>query len=84
MKKAICGILIFAILASLVGCADIKDPSTYSSNGLFTIVHEEYLYRVVYDNQTKVMYVMSLGDKNKGTFTMLMEADGSPRIWRGE
>ena len=84
MKNLICGVLIFAVLISLVACADIDNSTSYSDDGLFVTVHETNKYSVLYDKQTKVMYVMSAGYYNSGTFTMLVEADGSPKIWRGE
>jgi hypothetical protein len=38
----------------------------------------------VYQKDTKVMYVISSGTYNHGTFTLLVNADGSPMIYKGE
>jgi len=40
-------------------------------------------YRVVYDKYTKVMYAVSDGAYNYGTFTLLVDADGKPLLYRG-
>ena len=40
-------------------------------------------YCVLYDRTTKVMYVVSEGGYNLGNFTMLVNADGSPRLYEG-
>ena len=43
-----------------------------------------YLYtRIVYDKQTGVEYAMSWGCYNEGTLTMLVNADGTPKIYDG-
>lgn len=38
---------------------------------------------VVYDVETGVMYVMSNGSKNMGTMTVMVNPDGTPRIYEG-
>ena len=40
-------------------------------------------YRVGYDRDTGVMYSMSTGRDNYGTLTLLVNADGSPKVWEG-
>ena len=41
-------------------------------------------YDVVYQKDTKVMYVVSRGTYNQGTFTMLVNPDGSPMLYEKE
>lgn len=39
-------------------------------------------YYVVCHKETKAMYVVSDGYKNQGNFTVLVNPDGTPMIWR--
>ena len=39
-------------------------------------------FDVVYDKDTKVMYVISSGTYNRGNFTMLVNDDGTPKLWK--
>lgn len=41
-------------------------------------------YVTVYDKTTKVMYETTMADMGGPAFTMLVNADGSPRIYEGE
>ena len=47
----------------------------------FVKVYDGYNYDVVYDIQTGVMYAVSDGAENKGVFTMLVNEDGTPKIY---
>ena len=47
----------------------------------FVTIEDEWDYRVVYHRDTKVMYVMSDGTYNHGTFTLLVNADGTPMVY---
>lgn len=53
---------------------------------LFVVIEENYEddYSVVYNRKTHVMYAVSMGMRNSGTFTMLVNADGTPQIYKGE
>lgn len=39
-------------------------------------------YDVVYHKDTKVMYVISRGQYNSGQFTLLVNPDGSPMLYK--
>jgi len=41
-------------------------------------------FAVVYDKKTKVMYAMNNEGYTTGVLTMLVNADGSPRLWEEE
>lgn len=90
MKKfVIICLIILAIICLLVlanGCVSypkIENTKTYE-NSLFTIIeYNEYLhFFVVYMNDTKVMYSISDGSYNCGNFTLLVNKDGSPMIYK--
>ncbi len=41
-------------------------------------------YRIIYDKYTKVMYSVSNGSYNRGTLTLLVDADGKPLLYTEE
>lgn len=49
---------------------------------MFVLVEDSYDCRVVYHKETKVMYAISTGAHNYGTFTLLVDAEGKPMIWQ--
>ena len=61
----------------------IDDMKT-DKDSLFTVIeHNESLhFYIVYMNKTKVMYAVSDGSENRGDFTLLVNADGSPMIYK--
>lgn len=84
MKKSIIGIVIaFALLCT--GCSsDTKSVETENSeetSSMFVEVESSYIWKVVYHKDTKVMYVVSDSSHNMGTFTVLVNADGTPMIY---
>lgn len=62
----------------------ISGESTAEDTDMFVCIQECGSYDVVYQKDTKVMYVISSGTYNHGTFTLLVNADGSPMIYEGE
>ena len=71
-----------------VGCAgsSVSTSSTYNEDAPSMFVTVEYVgeyWRVVYHKDTKVMYVVSSGSYNRGTFTVMLNVDGTPMIWEG-
>ena len=40
-------------------------------------------YSIVYNKETTVMYAVSSGTYDRGTFTMLCDKDGKPQSWGG-
>ena len=82
MKRIIAIVLILLMLA---GCAKVerasKDPVNVSR---FMMVENCDPWRIVVDRETKVMYAVSIGQYNRGTFTLLVDADGKPLLWEGD
>jgi hypothetical protein len=74
--------MIVLLAVTLTGCSEVEDKSSDISE--FVIVEITNSWRVVYHKKTKVMYVVSDGTYNRGTFTLLVNADGTPMIWEGE
>ena len=86
MKKVI---TILCICLLLTGC-DEATESTEGNNqqkeskqkkSEFVTIEREWYYDIVYHRDTKVMYVVSTGTNNQGTFTLLVNADGTPMVY---
>lgn len=45
-------------------------------------VEDEWGYAIYVDKDTNVMYIKGHG--GGGTFTVMLNADGTPKIWQGE
>lgn len=90
MKKVILCLAIFVVIIGLictvfVGCDDNTAYATNENGSCFIVVYEDYLnhYKVVYDKETKVMYTLSDGQYNRGNFVMLVNSDGTPKLYEG-
>lgn len=66
-----------------VGC-DNTNNSVRASDDVFVTVSENHDYAVVYDRETKIMYTVSKGSYNMGNFTVLLDVDGTPKLYKGE
>lgn len=83
MKQMTIGMFITLLLAVLaVGCAKVEKTKPYSQSR-FMEVERTGSWRVVADRETGVMYAVSFGGYNKGNFTLLVDADGNPLIYKG-
>lgn len=58
-----------------------KDPAEQLS--MFVQVESHWTWRVVYHKETKVMYAVSNINAPGGFFTLLVNPDGTPQIWKG-
>ncbi len=79
MKKLL--ILLSISLVCLVGCAGCNTYEHPNNDYMFATLERHTAYYVVYNKQTKVMYVVSNGVYNEGTFTLLVNADGTPMVY---
>jgi hypothetical protein len=84
MKRKL--LLLLAIIAGVIltGCnlqyaQDERKPENEKS--MFIVVERTMTWNVVYNKTTKVMYAVSSGGYNAGTFTMLCDKDGKPQLW---
>lgn len=64
--------------ANAVSVIDTKEDY----NNVFEQIGYGVNYIIVYHTQTKVMYVVSDEYRNKGNFTLLVNPDGTPMIYR--
>ena len=66
--------------ANAVSVIDTKEDY----NNVFEQIGYGGSYIIVYHKQTKVMYVVSDEYRNKGNFTVLVNPDGTPMIYKEE
>ena len=86
MKKLITLFITIILCACLfVGCeiAEVQNEATNKDKSMFILVEQANDWKVLYHQETKVMYVVSDGSYNHGTFVVLVNADGTPMIWEG-
>ncbi len=78
-KKLITAIITAALL--IAGCSDTANVSE-GQDRMMEKVEDEWGYAIYVDKDTNVMYIKGLG--GGGTFTVMLNADGAPKIWQGE
>ena len=91
IKRIVAGLAAFLIIVSIVlmfaGCAstraEAKEVDDTDDGNTFILVNADYYCWVVYHKDTKVMYAVSRSPNNIGTYTLLVNADGTPMIWEG-
>lgn len=79
MKKLAAIMLLMVLL--LCGCSGEKEEPTNGSSRMASVDQTED-YEIVYDKDTKVMYAVSFGIYNRGTFTLLVNEDGTPLLYK--
>lgn len=81
MKKIIL-ICVLALCLLLSSCSTAA-VETAENDGVSMFVEIECTssWRIVYHRETKVMYAVSAGSYNTGTFTLLVNEDGTPMLY---
>lgn len=69
-----------------MGCSANPAERTYTDDvpSRFVIIEQSDFWAVAVDQETKVMYAVSASSYNSGTFTMLVDSDGTPLLYEGE
>ncbi len=82
MKKLIVIAFITLTMLSMTACATKRASEAVKGETSRMIELERFdLYYIVYDKYTKVMYAVSDGAYNRGTFTLLVDANGNPLLY---
>lgn len=81
-------VMLIALVVMLTGCENRKFSEQEIYNGehdsaMFFRVSKESCGYVIVCKTTRVMYWCSYGSYNYGTLTLLVNPDGTPRIWEG-
>ena len=80
MKKLLSICMLCVLL--LCGCeTEVEEENNDKSTSMFVELEETRFWTVVYHKDTKVMYAVSFGTNNRGVFTLLVNADGTPMLW---
>lgn len=88
MKRIAITVMLLAVLM-LAGCSTIgkvdsqKIAEAEGNNRMFMTVSREWAGIVLVDKTTMVMYWASHDSHNCGILTLLVNPDGTPRIWEG-
>lgn len=77
------------LIASLIGPAMIfagcgGEKAEASSNSRFMRIESNFEWIIYADRETGVMYAVSNGMYNHGTFTLLVDANGDPLIYEDD
>lgn len=80
MKRKLAYIMILSMLL-LSGCQRVESVNDNKDTSMFVVIEVTGTWEVVYHKETKVMYVVSCGAYNAGSFTVLVDADGKPMLW---
>ena len=89
-KKLIIFAAVLTMALGLAGCNYAKTETVNEVNevkeeeqpsSMFVEVERGLYWKVYYQKDTKVMYVMSCGSYNCGNFTVLVNPDGTPMIY---
>lgn len=90
-KNFIIFVMLIVLMFSLVGCGGTKQlteedfaEASKSEYSMFIKVESTSYYDVVYHKTTRVMYTISRGSYNQGTFTVLLNADGTPMLYENK
>ena len=81
MKRLLVMILFMLLLT---GCDDSQERTNSQKSNMFVYIQESSDYDIVYHRDTKVMYAISDGSYNHGTFTLLVNPDGTPMLYKEE
>lgn len=85
MKRLLSIIVMLVICVCIfTACVSSVESENKSETSMFIEVERTSNWIVVYHRDTKVMYVVSDGTYNRGTFTMLVDENGLPLIWEAE
>ena len=79
-KKLITAIIIATLL--IAGCSDTANVSAGQENTM-VLVGSGQEYLIYADNDTGVMYLY-ITISTGGGLTVMLNADGTPKIWQGE
>lgn len=82
MKRLVLMFLLVVTVLAASGCSyGMDEEPRADAPSMFVKVEDCGTFNIVYDRDTKVMYTVSSSDYNFGNVTMLVNADGTPKVW---
>lgn len=83
MKRLITIALITIMMLTLSACDTKREREVVKGEmSRMVYVEETGAYCIVYDKYTKVMYAVSNSGYNYGNFTLLVDANGNPLLYK--
>ena len=84
MKKIIVTLVLIACVSMTSCCQSkvLKHEDVDSNLPMFVEVERSASWQIVYHRDTKVMYAVSCSDYNRGNFTLLVDENGSPMVYK--
>ena len=84
MKRLVLAFLLAVAVLTTSGCSDWMDEEPRANaSKMFVRVEDCGSFDIMYDKDTKVMYTVSSSCYNYGDVTLLVNSDGTPKIWKG-
>lgn len=81
MKKLMVIFALVWMIFLMSGCASVETVDESEDISMFVVIERTGYWNIVYQKDTRVMYAVSDGSYNHGTFTLLVNPDGTPMIW---
>lgn len=84
MKKVKIATLIFLMVIVMGGCSvktNSSDTGKEDQYTPFVLIYNGREYDIYVDRDTKVMYQASDGSYNSGTWLVLLDSDGTPKLY---
>lgn len=78
--KALAAVASITVLM-LSGCDTVENEGSKDGESMFVKVEQTDAWCVVYNKYTLVMYAVSAGAYNGGSFVLLVNDDGTPMLW---
>lgn len=83
-KKILLSAVLLVMMFTLCACGMKPVKEVETEDSIFMIYQTCSGGDIIVDTQTNVMYWMSTGAYNYGTLTLLVEKDGSPKIYNSK
>lgn len=77
--------IVIIFVSGLCSCSNTTVTSASNDDtSMFVLLEETPRWNVVYHKNTKVMYAVSSYGTGSGFFTVLLNSDGTPMVYRGD
>lgn len=84
LRAAAAALCLAALILLLTGCTRTTIEEGAQTTSAFVAVEDNGLFAVVYDRETRVMYSVSKYGAGSGIMTLLVNADGTPKLWEAD
>ena len=84
LRAAAVALCLASLILLLAGCQRTTVEEEVKTTSIFVTVENSTLFDVVYDKETRVMYSVSKYSAGCGVMTLLVNADGTPKLWEAD